>query len=254
MAGKARLGGLSRLLRQGLAVLFLAAVLPASALAFEGARETRDAQGQGDRFMGMEPIRDAELAELRGGMSVGGMSFDFAVEVRMNTDVLENGENVFSMTTTLSFDNAQRREVTEIRTPDAQRIVDETLTRVQDSMIPAASRRDERERESTRITLNGNPGDDGISRTGNAVTAAMERLETGSRVNVDDGRTRVMQELGANQLATVIQNMGNGRTINRTVEMDLMISNFTEQVRQFNLDRLGQQIGRDVMDLARTGR
>lgn len=203
-----------------------------------------------DTFMGLEPMAESELAKHRGGMSVAGMKFNFAVEVRMNTEVLENGDSVFGMTTTLSFDNTQRSRITEIRTPDAQRIVQDTMAATDASLAGSGEVSQQAEGgQATRINLLGNPDGQNAGAQAQLATAALERLgANGSRLQFDDGRTRIMQELAANQLATVIQNVGNQRTINQQVEMDLMISNFTEQVREFNMNRLGQRIGRDVLD------
>ena len=185
-------------------------------------------------FMGLQPIEEAELANHRGGISVAGMKFDFAVELRMNTEVMENGEPVFGMTTTLSFNNTDRSQSTEVRTGDVHRVVHDTMTTVDAS------------REKSGRAGSSGPGSDGAR----AATATIENLSAkGSRLRFDDGQTRVMQELAANHLATVIQNVGHQRTINQQVEMDLMISNFTDQLREFHTERLGQRLGRDLMGL-----
>ncbi len=192
--------------------------------------------GHAADFMGLEPIEEAELANHRGGLSVAGMKFDFAVELRMNTEVMEKGEPVFGMTTTLSFNNTDRSQSTEVRTGDVQRVLQDTMTTVDAS------------RESSGRAGASGRGPDGAR----AATATMEGLSAkGGRLRFDDGQTRVMQELAANHLATVIQNVGHQRTINQEVEMDLMISNFTDQLREFHTERLGQRLGRDLIGLGR---
>lgn len=77
------------------ALLAATAALPASA-----------ALPADDPFADLAPLENEKLAELRGGIDIGGMKFDFAVRIRTTiADAMANA-GVFGMTTRLRLDDS----------------------------------------------------------------------------------------------------------------------------------------------------
>lgn len=200
---------------------------------------------QHDSFMGHAPMSEAELAGYRGGMKVNGMSFDFAVEVKFNSEVFENGKSVGNMQSVMKLSKVGK-SVSKSVTGNVNNSASKNASKsANDGVSRSSGGGASNPTSSTSSNGDGPKSSGGGGNNGFMMTSGNGQTS----FTFNDGKTSIAHNVAKNHLSTVVQNTGNERTVNTSVETNVTMTNFMDKLGEFKASRLSAKLGRRIQGL-----
>lgn len=176
-------------------------------------------------FVGLSPLAPDHMAQLTGGLAVGGLKVDLTASVRTYiNDRLAAAED-FRIT---RLNDAQQRIQARLSRVDnhVTETPDTTANQISPNNAPATSTSQNTRTENTQIRGGG--------------------LRTRTIDEGDGGVTSMTFDFGRDQLVSTISNTANNRHIHQRVNIEVQVSNFREFASNVRSSLLAERVGRAV--------
>lgn len=176
-------------------------------------------------FVGLSSIESDEMAQLTGGLAVGGLKIDLTARVRTYiNDRLAVAED-FRIT----------------RLNDAQHRIQASLSRVDNHVTETAGA------AVNQVAQDNAPSTSTIPNTQTEHTALPSGgLRSRTIDEGDGGVTSMTFDFGRDQLVSTIANTANGRHVHQRVDVEVQVANFRDFASNVRSSLLAERIGRAV--------